>query len=170
MFIEKRCDLAVRKYQLLLIWFYLVSSTRFPRKTRSTTAVAPPHLKSRITQRVGSHSNQKLLHTISIQKISSIHKFTLKVKHVLGSHELKSHDHFWIRPHKNNWIKFSLSQIRISIKKWLYPICSFFESRDQTGRTHFWAWPPKKFLISCTAGWKTDRPYFTKPFQLLLGV
>ena len=107
--------------------------------------MAPRHLKSRLSQRVGSHSNQKLLHTISIQKISSIHKFTLKVKHVLGSHELKSHGHFWIRPHKNNWIKFSLSQIRISIKKWLYPICSFLSLVTRLAALIFEHGHPKMF-------------------------
>ena len=31
---------------------------------------------------------------ISIQKISSIHKFIFKIQQSLGSHELKAHGHF----------------------------------------------------------------------------
>ena len=32
--------------------------------------------------------------TVSMQKISSIHKLTLKIQQILGSHELNDHTHF----------------------------------------------------------------------------
>ena len=32
--------------------------------------------------------------TVSMQKISSIHELILKIKQILGSHELNSHTHF----------------------------------------------------------------------------
>ena len=47
------------------------------------------------SQRVGYHLNQKLLYQyISIQNISSIHTFIVKIEQILGSHELKSHSPF----------------------------------------------------------------------------
>ena len=55
--------------------------------------------------------------TISIQKISSIHKIILKVQQILGYHELTSHGHFWPHPPKNNWINFKLSRICTSMQK-----------------------------------------------------
>ena len=48
--------------------------------------------------------------TVSIQKISSIHKF---IQQILGSHEPNDHTHFWPRPlpQKNHWNNFLLSWI-----------------------------------------------------------
>ena len=70
-----------------------------PSKARSTTAVDPRHK----SQRVRYHSLTKsYCFTISIQKISPIHEFLLKIQQILGSHELKEHDHFWPRSPKNH--------------------------------------------------------------------
>ena len=46
--------------------------------------------------------------TMSIKKISSIHRFILKIQQILGSHELDSNGHFWPRPPKNHWINFKV--------------------------------------------------------------
>ena len=58
-------------------------------QTRSTTAVDPQHLK--VEEDISLTKNYCI--TISIQKISSIHKFILKMQQILGSHE-PSHGHF----------------------------------------------------------------------------
>ena len=88
--------------------------------------------------------------TISIQKISSIHKFILNIQQILGSHELRRHGHFWPCPPKNHWMNFLLSWICTSKQKSVRSICSGFEiqlvldSHDQTGHTHFWPCSSKK--------------------------
>ena len=51
----------------------------------------PPAFKN---QRVGYPSNQKFLHHISIQKISSILKFILQIQSILESHHQTGHSHF----------------------------------------------------------------------------
>ena len=59
-------------------------------QAKSTTAVDPLHLKAK-----RYHSNQKNYRlTISIQKLSSIHKIMFKIQGISGSHELKGHCHF----------------------------------------------------------------------------
>ena len=100
------------------------------------------------SQRVGYQSNQKYCITISIQKISPIHKFNRKVQQILGSYELKRHGHFWWHPPENNWINFYLSWICTSMKKMTLYHLFISDSRDQTGHTHFWPCPTKKCLIS----------------------
>ena len=84
-------------------WYNCINGRRF------STAACASAWKASITTyswylkveryRVGYQSNQKLLITIIMQKISTIHKFILKKKQILGPHELN------IRPHpsKNHW-------------------------------------------------------------------
>ena len=81
----------------------------------------PPAFKSR--RRYQSNKNYCI--AISIQKFSSIHKFILKMKQILGSHELTGHGHFWPRPPKNDWIKFSFPELAPACKKSVNSICSF---------------------------------------------
>ena len=57
-------------------------------KTRSTTAVDPRHLK---VKEYDINLTENYYITIRIQIISSIYKFILKIKQILGSHELKDH-------------------------------------------------------------------------------
>ena len=89
--------------------------------------------------------------TVNIKIMSSIHIFIFKIQ-VLGSHELKSHCHFWQGTLKNDWINFQPSCICTSMQKIrLFHLFSFeiqliLESQDQTGHTHFWPCPPNKFL------------------------
>ena len=66
-----------------------------PRETRSTTAVDPQHLK--VKEDISLTKNDCI--TISIQKISSTHKFILKI---LGFRELTSPGHFRPGPSKNH--------------------------------------------------------------------
>ena len=61
------------------------------KKPKKYNCSRPPAFKS---QREGYQSNQNYCITISIKKISSIHKFILKVQQILGFHELKSNGHF----------------------------------------------------------------------------
>ena len=74
--------------------------------------------------------------------MSSIHIFILNIQ-ALGSHELKTHCHFWHGPHKNDWINFKPSCICTSMQKirlfhqFSFKIQSFLESHDETGHTHF---------------------------------
>ena len=70
-------------------------------KTRSTTAMDPQNLKSKISQRVGYQSNKKntvLDHSFK-KSAWFINSF---LQQILGSHELKSHGHFWPCPPKYN--------------------------------------------------------------------
>ena len=83
------------------------------RKTRSTTAGDPRHLKVK-KQHISLTKNYCI--TISIKIISSIHIFIFKIQ-VLGSHELKSHCHFWQGLPKNDWINFQSSCICTSMQK-----------------------------------------------------
>ena len=89
--------------------------------------------------------------TVSIQKVSSIHKLT---QQILGSHELNGHTQFWPHPPKNNWNNFQLSWICTSTQKissfhlLILEIQSIYESCDQAGHTHLWPCPPQNFLIN----------------------
>ena len=74
-------------------------------------------------QRVGYQSNQKLLHLISIQKIISIHIFTLTIQEILGTHKLKGHGHFWPRPSKPTESNFSLPEFVPACKKSVHSNC-----------------------------------------------
>ena len=56
----------------------------------TTTAVDPRHLK--VEEDIKLTKNYCII--INIQKISSIHKFILKIKQILGSHEIKGNGHF----------------------------------------------------------------------------
>ena len=86
--------------------------------------------------------------TVSMQKISSIHKLILQI---LGYHELNDHAHFWPGPPKNHWNNFLLSWICTIIQKissfhqFILEIQPILESRDQTGHTRFWPHQSKKF-------------------------
>ena len=68
--------------------------------------------------------------TVSMQKISSIHKL---IQQILGYHELNDHTHFWPGPHKNHWNNSLLSWSCNTMQK----ISSFhqfileIQSRDQ---------------------------------------
>ena len=89
--------------------------------------------------------------TVSMQKISSIHKL---IQQILGSHELNDHAHFWPGPPKNHWNNFLLSWICTTMQKissfhqFILEIQPILESCDQTGHTHFWPCPSKNFLIN----------------------
>ena len=93
----------------------------------------------------------KLLHHSRHAKTSSIHKLILKIQHILGSHELNDHAHFWPHSCKNHWNNFQFSPISTSMKKiilfhlFILEIQSILESRDQTGCIHFWPYHPKHF-------------------------
>ena len=107
----------------------------------------PQHLKDK-EQDISITKNYCI--TINIKIISSIHIFILKIQ-VLGSHELKSHCHFWQGTLKNDWINFQPSCICTSMQKirlfhlFSFEIQSILESHDQTGHTHFWPCPPNNF-------------------------
>ena len=60
-------------------------------KTISTTDVDPWNLK---VKGLDIHVTKNCCIIINTQKISSIHKFSLKVKQILESHELKGHANF----------------------------------------------------------------------------
>ena len=78
----------------------------------------PPAFKS---QSEGYQSKQKLLHHYQHStKISSIHKFILKIQWILQSHELKDHGHFWPCPPKNHWIYFQCSWICTNMQKFCF--------------------------------------------------
>ena len=107
------------------------------------------HLKVKdIEYNVGLTKNYCI--TVSMQKISSIHKLILQI---LGSQELNDHAHFWPGPPKNHWNNFLLSWICTTMQKissfhqFILEIQPILESCDQTGHTHFWPCPSKKFLI-----------------------
>ena len=66
----------------------------------STTAV-DWHLKVKdIEYNVNLTKNYCI--TVSMQKISSIHKLSLKIQQVLGSHELNGLGHLSLRPPENH--------------------------------------------------------------------
>ena len=106
------------------------------------------------SQKVQYQSDKKLLHHYCIQKISSIHKFILKMQQIVGSPELKLVGHLWPCPLKNHWINFLLSRTCTSMQntslfhQFIFEIQSISESCDQTGHIHFWPCLPKKILIS----------------------
>ena len=89
--------------------------------------------------------------TVSMQKISSIHKL---IQQILGSHELNDLVHFWPGPPINYWNKFLLSWICTTMQnRFIIEIQPILESRDQTGYIHFWRRPSKFFLINCWFVW-----------------
>ena len=106
------------------------------------------------TKREGYQCNKNYCSTIRNKKISTIHKFTLKVQQILGSHELKGHGQFWPRQPKNHRINFWLSWICTSLQKkslfhmFIFEIQPILESHEQIGHIHFWQCPPQKFLTS----------------------
>ena len=67
------------------------ASGQIPTKTRSTTAVDPQLFKAK---EYDINLTKNYCITISIKKISSIHKVIIKIQQILGSHELKSHGQF----------------------------------------------------------------------------
>ena len=73
--------------------------------------------------------------TVSIKKISSIHKIILKIQQILGSHKLNL-PIFWPCPPKNHWICTNTQKIS-SFHLFVLEIQSIIESCDQTGHTHF---------------------------------
>ena len=64
--------------------------------------------------------------TISIQKIGSIYKFTLKIQQILGSHELKGLGHFLIMLTQKSLNQLLAFLICTSMQKISYSISSFF--------------------------------------------
>ena len=74
------------------IWRHAVNlQNNIKKTTRSKTPVDPQHLKFK-EKDISLNKNYCI--TISIQKISSIDIFILKIQQILGSHELKGHGHF----------------------------------------------------------------------------
>ena len=75
-----------------------------------------------------------------------IHKFILKIQQILGCYELKDHT-------QNHWRNVWLSWICINMEKlnlfhlYVLEIQSVLESCDQSHHTHFWPYPPKRFLV-----------------------
>ena len=106
---------------------------------RDTTADYPQHLQ--VEEDISLTKN---CITISIQKISSIHIFILKMQQILGSPELTGHNHFGPHPPKNNWINFQLSSICTSMQNissfhlFILKTKSNFEFQVHTSRSHFW--------------------------------
>ena len=91
---------------------------------------------------------------ISIQNISSIHTFIVKIEQILGSHELKSHSPFWPKPGKNHWINFYLSWVCTSMQNQFIPSAHFWNTGHWPDWPHpFWPCPNKKSsnrLLICT--------------------
>ena len=123
-----------------------------PATTRGLTSKTAVnwHLKVKdIKYNVGLTQNYCI--TVSMQKISSIHKL---IQQILGSHELNGHTQFWPHPPKNNWNYFYLSWICTSMQKissfhqLILEIQSILESCDQAGHTNLWPCPPPNFLIN----------------------
>ena len=102
-----------------------------------STTVVDWHLKVK-DKKKRSSSNQKLLHHVSTQKISSIHKL---IWQILGSHELNDQAHFWpgllLNLHQHTKIS--------SFHLFIFEIQPILESCDQAGHTHFWPYPPINF-------------------------
>ena len=69
---------------------YIDSPNWIENKTRSTTAVDPQHLKVK-QQGISLPRNYSII--VSIQIITSIHTFILKIQQILESHELKDKYH-----------------------------------------------------------------------------
>ena len=65
---------------------------------KSTTA-ADWHLKVKDTEHDVSQTKNYCI-TVSMQKISSIHKFIFKIQQILGFNELNGHAHNWSHPPK----------------------------------------------------------------------
>ena len=89
--------------------------------TRSTIAVDPQDSK---VKEQDISLTKKFCITISIQKISSIHKFIIKIQQFLGYHELKK----WSSSSKIIKSTFSFPEFAPAWKKSLYSICSFLSS------------------------------------------
>ena len=71
-------------------------------KWLTSTAAVDWHLKVKDKKRdVGLTKNYNI--TVSLQKISSIHKF---IQQILGSHKLNDQTHFWPDPPQNYWNNF----------------------------------------------------------------
>ena len=94
---------------------------------KSTTAVDPQHSKVK-EQDISLTRNYCII--VSIQIITSIHTFILKIQKILESRGLKHRYHLWTGPLKNHWINFSLS----------------WTCHDQTGHIFFWLCQPKTFF------------------------
>ena len=81
--------------------------------------------------------------TVSMQKISSIHKLIFKILQILGRNELNGH----VQP-KIIEIAFNFLECAPAWKKSVRSIYSFLrqsilKSRYQTSHIHFWLFPPK---------------------------
>ena len=61
------------------------------KQTRSTAVVVPQHFKIKESD---IHLTENYCTTISIQKISPIHEFIVKIQKILASRELNGHGHF----------------------------------------------------------------------------
>ena len=82
--------------------------------------------------------------TVSMQKISSIHKLSLLI---LGSHEINDHTH-----PKITEITFSFPEFAPACQKsfhqFILEIQPILESCDHTSPNYFWPCPPKNILIN----------------------
>ena len=111
--LTEECNRKGIQANLLLFQFYLFIhnllvvnyKTCNNKKTKSTTAVDPRQLN--LKENISLIKNYCI--TISIQKISSIHKFILKIQQIFGSHELKDYGHFSPQPPKHNGLYVLLS-------------------------------------------------------------
>ena len=81
----------------------------------NTTAVDWHSKVKDIEHNVGLTKNYCM--TVSMQKISSIHKLLLKIHWILGSRKLNGHAHFWPHPTKNQRNNFQFSWICTSMQK-----------------------------------------------------
>ena len=106
--------------------------------TRSTIAVDPRDSK---VKEQDISLTKKFCITISIQKISSIHKFIIKIQQFLGYHELKK----WSSSSKIIESTFSFPEFAPAWKKSLYSICSFLSSVTRPATSIFDYAHPKKF-------------------------
>ena len=114
--------------------------------TRRTTAVEPQHLK--VKEDISLTKNYCI--SISIQKISSVHKFIFKMQQILGFHELTSLGNTHPKIIES---AFSFPEFVKACKRSVYSICSLLRYNqffhEQNGHAHFWLCPPQKILWIC---------------------
>ena len=100
----------------------------------------PRHLKAK---RYDISLTKNYCITISIQKISSVDKFMLKIQQILGFHKLKSNVIFDQAHPKITESTFSFAEFVPAWKNELFNLFIFeiqwiLESRDQAGHKYFW--------------------------------
>ena len=106
--------------------------------------------KSKMQNNINSPTKTRCIIN-SMQKISSIHKFTLEIQLILDLRKLKGHTHFWSHPSKNHWRNFKLSWICISMQKKISLLCLFLFERDSAKFRNSWPeWQPDKTMPNQT--------------------